>query len=271
MNVEPAPGDRFNALAFSVTQDRLAKLDQRERYYKRASAPLLDFDSGESLGEGHFYMGEDGSPFLERNPDLLMPLWRDIVWARAGCLSHRRALRPDVRRHHLPRRRPNPHDRRLPRPAARHQRRRNALPSGGVQSGAADASASRRLRPAEPARLAASARRRSPPFHEQVQPLLDKYCVSCHGPAVQLSGFRADNLPADIAATRRNTELWARVLGKLRRGDMPPPAAPQPEAAQRDQPSPCCAPSSTACSTSAAAPTRAPSCAASIAPNTKTP
>ncbi|MCB1021478.1 MAG: gamma-glutamylcyclotransferase, partial [Acidobacteria bacterium] len=57
MNVEPAPGARFNALAFSVTQDELAKLDQRERYYKRTSAPLLDFDSGESLGEGHFYMG----------------------------------------------------------------------------------------------------------------------------------------------------------------------------------------------------------------------
>ena len=85
MNVEPAEDASFNGLAFSVTPEELAALDKRERYYVRKTAPLLEFGSGKELGEGHFYIGEDDSPFLERHPDLLMPLWRDIVWARAGA------------------------------------------------------------------------------------------------------------------------------------------------------------------------------------------
>ncbi len=73
------------------------------------------------------------------------------------------------------------------------------------------------------------------PFREQLQPLLDQYCLACHGPAIAQSDFRVDTLPADIGATRKNTELWARVASKLRRNDMPPRGAPQPERAQREE------------------------------------
>lgn len=83
MNVEPAPGARFNALAFSVTPDELTDLDQRERYYSRHTRPLIEFDTGAPLGEGHFYVGDE--PYLERDTTKLMPLWRDIVWARDGA------------------------------------------------------------------------------------------------------------------------------------------------------------------------------------------
>ena len=75
----------------------------------------------------------------------------------------------------------------------------------------------------------------SAPFHEQVKPLLDEYCLVCHGPALAQSDFRVDTLPADIAASRRNTELWARVASKMRRGEMPPRGAPQPADAEREQ------------------------------------
>ena len=40
MNVESSQGSSFNGLAFSVTREELAVLDQRERYYVRQVAPL---------------------------------------------------------------------------------------------------------------------------------------------------------------------------------------------------------------------------------------
>jgi len=83
MNVERADGAQFNALAFSVTAQELADLDERERYYSRESSELIEFGTGASLGEGHFYVGDD--PYLESDPEKLMPLWRDIVWARSGA------------------------------------------------------------------------------------------------------------------------------------------------------------------------------------------
>ncbi len=85
MNVEPSPGTWFNGLGFSVTPKELEVLDQRERYYERQAAPVLDFDSGDVVGEGHFYMSRADAEWIERDPAKLLPLWRDIVWARAGA------------------------------------------------------------------------------------------------------------------------------------------------------------------------------------------
>ncbi len=85
MNVEPAPGESFNGIAFEVTPEELEALDQRERYYRREAAPVFHFHSGAPLGEGHFYVSEPGASWIVRDIERLMPLWRDIVWARTGA------------------------------------------------------------------------------------------------------------------------------------------------------------------------------------------
>jgi len=85
MNVEPAPGESFNGLAFEATPEELHALDQRERYYRRRAAPVYHFDSGELLGEGHFYVSEPNASWIFRDVEKLMPLWRDVVWARTGA------------------------------------------------------------------------------------------------------------------------------------------------------------------------------------------
>ena len=85
MNVEPAPGAWFNGVAFAVRESELAALDQRERYYRRLEAPLLDFATREPIGTGFLYSAEATARWIERNPEKLLPLWRDVVWARAGA------------------------------------------------------------------------------------------------------------------------------------------------------------------------------------------
>jgi hypothetical protein len=85
MNVEPAPGESFNGIAFEVTPEELEALDRRERYYRRVSAPAYHFHSGEPLGEAHFYCSEPEAIWIVRDTAKLMPLWRDIVWARTGA------------------------------------------------------------------------------------------------------------------------------------------------------------------------------------------
>ena len=85
MNVEPAAGAHLNGLGFSVTIDELESLDERERYYLRRAVPIHHFDTGELVGEGHIYISEPDASWIERDPGKLMPLWRDIVWARTGA------------------------------------------------------------------------------------------------------------------------------------------------------------------------------------------
>jgi cation transport regulator ChaC len=85
MNVEPAFGKSFNGVAFEVTPEELHALDRRERYYQRRAAPVYHFHSGEHLGDGHFYVSEPDASWIVRDVEKLMPLWRDVVWARTGA------------------------------------------------------------------------------------------------------------------------------------------------------------------------------------------
>jgi hypothetical protein len=85
LNVEYARGCSLNALGFVVTEEELKKLDLRERYYGRQSAPMFAFESGESLGAGEIYVAAPDSPLVERDIGRLMPLWRDVVLARRGA------------------------------------------------------------------------------------------------------------------------------------------------------------------------------------------
>lgn len=87
MNLEPDTTAVFNGLAFPVTPEELEALDLRERYYRRHSAPIQDDSTGDPLGEGHFYAADLEAPWLERDPQKLLPRWLDIVLARRGAYA----------------------------------------------------------------------------------------------------------------------------------------------------------------------------------------
>ena len=82
MNVEPAPGERFNGLALRVTARELQLMDRRENAYERIEVEARAFDSGEPMGIGHVYSSRPDARWIERDPARLLPLWRDVVWAR---------------------------------------------------------------------------------------------------------------------------------------------------------------------------------------------
>ena len=66
---------------------------------------------------------------------------------------------------------------------------------------------------------------------ENIQPLLDKYCVSCHGPKKQKGKFRLDTLDKHLAG--KNKEEWNLVLESLSYEEMPPEDEKQPTLAER--------------------------------------
>jgi len=84
MNVEPCENGRLNGLAFPVTDEELESLDERERYYHREQTTVYAFDTHERIGRAHLYISEPDALWIERDISKLMPLWRDIVWARNG-------------------------------------------------------------------------------------------------------------------------------------------------------------------------------------------
>jgi mono/diheme cytochrome c family protein len=61
--------------------------------------------------------------------------------------------------------------------------------------------------------------------------LLDRYCVTCHNARLKTGGLALDTAdPADVA---RNTELWEKVIRKVRAGMMPPPGRTAPSEEER--------------------------------------
>jgi mono/diheme cytochrome c family protein len=60
---------------------------------------------------------------------------------------------------------------------------------------------------------------------------IDTYCVTCHNPRTRTGGLTLDAAAAgDVAA---HADVWEKVIRKVRAGMMPPPGAPQPDAAAR--------------------------------------
>jgi hypothetical protein len=84
-NIEPAQGIHFNGLCFEADAADLENLDKRERYYTRSVVPYFDFETGAALGECHVYESPLNARWLVRNTEALIPLWRDIVYARVGA------------------------------------------------------------------------------------------------------------------------------------------------------------------------------------------
>ncbi len=69
-------------------------------------------------------------------------------------------------------------------------------------------------------------------YKKDVAPLLNKYCVDCHGPDKQKNDVRVDNLDLDFV-NGRDRETWHDVLDLLHLGDMPPEDESQPSDEER--------------------------------------
>ena len=70
-------------------------------------------------------------------------------------------------------------------------------------------------------------------FRQNVKPLLQKYCVDCHGPNKQKGDMRLDEIDPDVV---RGTSFdqWEDVREAFNSGEMPPEEKPQPTGAERD-------------------------------------
>lgn len=85
LNVEPAAGHAFNALAFAVTGKELEALDSRERYYERQLVDIVAFGSEESAGKAYVYASRPDASWIVRDPRQLLPRWEDVIWPRTGA------------------------------------------------------------------------------------------------------------------------------------------------------------------------------------------
>ena len=71
-------------------------------------------------------------------------------------------------------------------------------------------------------------------YADTVQPFLDTYCISCHGPDKQKGDRRYDTLTNDF----RDSEsiiLWQDIADLMNLGDMPPEEKKQPGTRERQQ------------------------------------
>ncbi len=70
-------------------------------------------------------------------------------------------------------------------------------------------------------------------YDKQIKPLLQQYCISCHGAANFAAGVSLTKY-ADVAAIQRDQTTWRKVLAQVRGRSMPPARSPQPSMEQRD-------------------------------------
>lgn len=57
------------------------------------------------------------------------------------------------------------------------------------------------------------------------QTFINTYCLGCHNQRARVAGLALDTL--DAARPGANAEIWEKVIGKLRSGQMPPPGSPR--------------------------------------------
>jgi hypothetical protein len=70
-----------------------------------------------------------------------------------------------------------------------------------------------------------------PAFKAEGVAFLKKHCLACHSGAKPKADLALDKFPDD-AALLKDRKTWGRVLDTLKAGEMPPPARPQPSAAE---------------------------------------
>jgi Protein of unknown function (DUF1592)/Protein of unknown function (DUF1588)/Protein of unknown function (DUF1587)/Protein of unknown function (DUF1585)/Protein of unknown function (DUF1595) len=69
-------------------------------------------------------------------------------------------------------------------------------------------------------------------FRQEIQPLLKKYCYSCHASGVKSGNVALDEIKSD-AGLRQDRKLFQKVLKNLRSGIMPPAGMNQPAEAEK--------------------------------------
>ena len=69
-------------------------------------------------------------------------------------------------------------------------------------------------------------------FEKEIQPLLKKYCIRCHGPEKQKADLRLDTLNRDLVKGP-DAGIWQEALDLINVSEMPPQEAKQPSAAER--------------------------------------
>jgi mono/diheme cytochrome c family protein len=70
-----------------------------------------------------------------------------------------------------------------------------------------------------------------PSFERQIQPLLEKYCIRCHGPDEEKGDLRLDELSRSF--DRPATAKWRQVADRVELNQMPPKNKPRPSADER--------------------------------------
>ncbi|MEI6536423.1 MAG: c-type cytochrome domain-containing protein, partial [Verrucomicrobiaceae bacterium] len=71
-------------------------------------------------------------------------------------------------------------------------------------------------------------------FEKGVRPILEKNCVSCHGPEKKKGKLTLHDIGHDFTDSS-SVQLWGRVLEQLEIREMPPDDKPQPSASDRAQ------------------------------------
>src|SRR5262245_22388442 len=57
--------------------------------------------------------------------------------------------------------------------------------------------------------------------------VIDRYCVSCHNDRLKTAGLTL--APDDLANVAARSDVWEKVVRKLRTRMMPPPGRPRPD------------------------------------------
>ena len=70
-------------------------------------------------------------------------------------------------------------------------------------------------------------------YTKQVVPLVQKYCIKCHGGRKPRAGFALDRIKTERQADN-DRKTWEKVVRALQAREMPPEDKPQPTAAERD-------------------------------------
>jgi hypothetical protein len=71
-------------------------------------------------------------------------------------------------------------------------------------------------------------------FVEDIQPLLEQYCYSCHAEKRPKAGVNLQQYK-DYDEIARNPKLWQTLFVQLRDRNMPPESKPQPTLEERDR------------------------------------
>lgn len=71
-------------------------------------------------------------------------------------------------------------------------------------------------------------------YEKEVRPLLQKFCVGCHGVKDGAGGITLD-LASGIAGIQKDQQTWRKVLRQTRERSMPPQGTPHPNQNQRDK------------------------------------